>query len=910
METGSPDTLLIRTKLHRPQVAADHVHRPQLLDRLNNQLHRPLTLVSAPAGYGKSTLISCWLNDCDLPSAWLSIEESENDLRLFITYFLAAVQTVFPQVGKKTESFLKAEELPPIQVLAGCLVNELDEIDQAFILAIDDLHEIHNNAIHEFLEEILKHPAHAMHLVLVGRIDPPLSLARLRAKGQLTEIRMRDLRFSQEEATVFLQEILEMTVEESLVTAFEEKTEGWITGLHLAALSLRDSDNTERLLSGLPDDNRLVMDYLVSEILSQQPPAMQEHLLKTSILNRFCAPLCDAVYTSDKPSADGEISGQNFIQLLYKYNLFVINLDDEQKWYRYHHLFQNLLNRRLKDNFNVEEINALHRSAGDWFAKHGHFEDAIKHALAGHDVDRAVQIFGVARYELLNREQWQILERWLNLFPGKAIQQYPHLIVLRCWLDLYFWYRLDNLFKDLGCADTLLGTTVFDEHEVAPMKAEVAAIRGQLAYWTLEPSNGVALVEQALRDSPDGHECTKSTAIFDSGALYQMLGKAKQGERLIWDKMEDEQYIHPGSRARIMLTLCLIYWPEMETRKLQQAASRLLEFSLEHELLWSHSFSRYFLGLIHYERNELNEAVAQFEIIVDKPYIFPIQNVVHCSILLSLCYQSLGLPDQARKTADTISKLTFERGNQMFIGLTDAFQADLDLRQGRAAQADQWAEAFVVPAPHALHRFFNAEFTHIRIILNRNTTSSLKTVAEQLDVMLELTTTTHQQRLKIDVLGMKALLADGLGKESSAFETLNEALVLAGAGEIIRPFLDLGQPMQGLMQRLLNRESDLNFARQVLAAFSNEKVVMGQGSADDPNPQHSLETNQALAEPLTNREIEILLTLAKGLSNHAIADKLFISPETVKRHLYNIYQKLEVKNRQQATVKASSLGLL
>ncbi|MDX2476997.1 MAG: LuxR C-terminal-related transcriptional regulator [Gammaproteobacteria bacterium] len=910
METGSPDTLLIRTKLHRPQVAADHVHRPQLLDRLNNQLHRPLTLVSAPAGYGKSTLISCWLNDCDLPSAWLSIEESENDLRLFITYFLAAVQTVFPQVGKKTESFLKAEELPPIQVLAGCLVNELDEIDQAFILVIDDLHQIHNKAIHGFLDEIIKHPPHAMHLVLASRVDPPLSLARLRAKGQLTEIRIRDLRFSQKEATEFLQQMLETTVEDSLAAAFEEKTEGWITGLHLAALSLRNSENTERVLTGLPDDNHLVMDYLVSEILSQQPPAMQEQLLKTSILNRFCAPLCDAVCTSDKPSADCEISGEVFLQLLKKYNLFVINLDDEQKWYRYHHLFQNLLSRRLKDHFKTEETDALHVSACDWFTENSHFEEAIKHALMGNDIDRAVRVFGMARYDLMNREQWQTLERWLNLFPVESIPQHSHLIVLRCWLDLYLWYRLDNLFKDLACADTLLETTALDMHEVGPMKAEVAAIRGQLTYWTLEPSHGMALVEQALRDSPDGHECTRSTAIFDSGALSQMLGKAKQGERLIWDKIDDDRYTQPGARARIMLTLCLIYWPEMEERKLRQAASRLLQFSLERELLWSLSFSRYFLGLIHYERNELNEAVVHFETIVDNPYRYPIQNVVHCSILLSLCYQVLGLPDQARKIADSISKLTFERGNQMFIGLTDAFQADLDLRQGRTAQADQWADAFVVPAPHALHRFFNTEFTYIRIMLNRNTISSLKTVAEQLDVMLELTTTTHHRRLMIDVLGMKALLADGLGHESSAFETLIEALVLAEAGEIICPFLDLGQPMQGLLQRLVKGESDLKFARLILDVFSNQKTAMGQGSIDNQNLHGLLETNQTLAEPLTNREIEILLILAKGLSNHVIADKLFISPETVKRHLYNIYQKLDVKNRQQAAVKASSLGLL
>jgi LuxR family maltose regulon positive regulatory protein len=496
------------------------------------------------------------------------------------------------------------------------------------------------------------------------------------------------------------------------------------------------------------------------------------------------------------------------------------------------------------------------------------------------------------------------------LFSHEAVQQYPHLILLRCWLDLYHWYRLDYLVKDLDLADFQLETSTLNAREAGPFKAEVAAMRSNLAYWILKPSQGVALVEQALRDSPDGHECTQSTAIFGWGPLCQMLGEVKRGERLIWDHMADGRHNNPSSQARLMQSLCIAYWPEAEMRKLQQSASRLLQISLEYELSWSHSFARYFLGLIHYERNELNEVVAQLEIIVGKPYLFPIQNVTHCSFLLSLSYQALGLPDQARKVAESITKLTYERGNQLFIGLAEAFQADLDLLQGRIAQADQWARAFVAPAPHGMQRFFNAEITCIRVMMARNTPQSLKSAAEQVDSMHKLLGRIHHRRLMIDILGMKALLADALNQESTAFEKLSESLTLAEPGGFIRPFLDLGCQMADLLKRLAKQKPDLKYTERILAAFSNEETGMGQNGSDDQSVHRSFLSNQALVEPLTNREIEILLILPKGLSNHEIAEMLFISPETVKRHLYNIYQKFDVKNRQQAIVKAKSLGIL
>ncbi len=910
MEADSPTIPLIRTKLLRPPVDGDHVHRSSLLKRLDQRLQRPLTLVTAPAGYGKSTLVSCWLGACDIPAAWLSLDETDNDLHLFLSYLLAAVQTVSPAAGKEIQSILNASELPPLSILTSILANELDQIEQTFIIILDDYHVIQNKVIHDLIIKILKHPPRAMHLVLVSRVDPPLPLASLRAKGEMTEIRVQDLRFSLEETAEYLQKMMGKTFEESVVALFEEKSEGWVTGLRLAALLLRHTDDIERVVAGLQGANRYVSDYFVEEILSQQSTAMQDYLLATSILDRFCAPLCDAVCITDTASGACEINGQKFLDLLKKANLFVIPLDDEHRWFRYHHLFQDLLKHGLKNRFKPDDIGIIHTKASTWFVKNGHFEEAIQHALVGGEVEKAADIVGHARHDLMNRDQWHRLERWLKLFSHKAVLQYPHLILLRCWLDLYHWYRLDYLVKDLDRADLLLETSALNVHEADPLKAEVAAIRSNLAYWILEPSQGVALVEQALRDSPDGHECTQTTAIFGWGPLCQMLGEAKQGERILWDHMEDGRYSHPSSQPRLMLSLCIVYWPEAETRNLMQAASRLLQISLEHELLWNHSFARYFLGLIHYERNELNEAVAQLEIIVGKPYRFPIQNVTHCSFLLSLSYQALGLPDKAREVAESITKLTFERENQMFIALAEAFLADLDLRQGRIPQANQWASAFVAPPLHGMQRFFNAELTSIKIMVARNTPKSLKYAAEQLDSMQKLLGRIHHRRLMIDVLGMQALLVDALKQESTAFEKLSEALTLAEPGQIIRPFLDLGHPLADLLKRLAKQKPDVKYAERILAAFSNEETGSGQDVSDDQSVHHSVLSNQALVEPLTNRELEILLILSERLSNQEIAEKLFISYETVKKHLYNIYQKFNVKNRQQAIARAKSLGIL
>jgi LuxR family maltose regulon positive regulatory protein len=786
----------------------------------------------------------------------------------------------------------------------------LDKIDTPFVLTLDDYHVIQNNAVHELLAGLIMHPPHAMHMVLVSRVDPPLPLATLRAKGQMTEVRAGALRFTRKETAEFLRNMLDLRIEESIVSDIEEKSEGWVTGLRLVALSLRHTDDIERVVASLPDANRFVLDYFVEEILSQQPETVQDCLLATSVLDRFCAPLCEAVLNSGTTPGSGGINGLEFLQLLKEANLFVISLDDVDKWFRYHNLFKSLLKQKAKLRFTPDDIRVIHTKVSTWFVENGHFEEAIQHALMSGEIERAAEIVGHARHNLMNTDQWHRLARWFKLFSPESVKRYPHLVLLRCWLDLYHWYRLDYLVNDLAQADLQLEASELNPREKGAMQAEVAAIRSNLAYWFLTPSKGIELVEQAIRDSPDRHECTQTTAIFGWGPLHQMLGEAKKGERILRDHVEDGRYSNPSSQTRVMLSLCIVYWPERETRKLKQAASRLLEISLEHELLWNHSFARYFLGLAHYERNELNEAVAQLKIIVGKPYRFPIQNVVHCSFLLSLSYQALGLSDQALEVAQSIAKLTFERGNQMFIDLSEAFQAELDLLQGRIAQAEKWASDFVAPPPHGLQRFFNAELTFIRVLIALNTAESQKSAAVQLDSMHKLMIEIHHPRLMIDVLGMEALLADSQSQESIAFKKLNEALALAEPGGFIRPFLDLGQQMVDLLKRFAKQKPDVKFTQQILTALKDEEAEMVLDVSNCQNVDKYSVANQSLIDPLTKRELEILLSLTKNSSNAEIAEKLFISPQTVKRHLSNIYRKLGVENRQQAITKTNSLGII
>ena len=526
-------TPLLRTKFQRPPVVGDHVHRSHLLERLDQRHQRPLTLISAPAGYGKSTLVSCWLESIDLPSAWLSLDEGDNDLHLFLSYLLAAVQTVFHADGKEIQSILKAPELPPLSILSKILINELDQIEQAFILCFDDYHVIQIQAIHDIIIEILKHPPQAMHLVLASRMDPPLPLASLRARGEMTEIRVQDLRFSSEEIAEFLQKMMGKKFEDSVVALMSKKTEGWVTGLRLAALSLRHRGDLNQVLTDLPNDHRYVLEYMATEVLSQQEPAIQECLLKTSILNRISAPLCQKVCAASTDSGTNEVTGNKFLDWLIQANLFLIPLDDERRWFRYHHLFQELLVRHLKHRFSPDEIGALHREAGKWFTDKGLIEEALHHYLAGEDTRAAVLVIARYRYDLMNLEQWPRLERLLGMVPADRLEKYPELLMAKAWLceikvRLSEMETLINRVEPLIANGPLKSST---DHEA--LAAEFRVLKSFILYLQADGPGTVAITKLALEKLDPRALSVQGICHTMLAAGYQMSGQLKNAHATV-----------------------------------------------------------------------------------------------------------------------------------------------------------------------------------------------------------------------------------------------------------------------------------------------------------------------------------------------------------------------------------------
>ena len=902
---------IIRTKLHRPSVAGDHVHRAHLLDRLNEHIYRPLTLVSAPAGYGKSTLASCWLEASDIPGAWVSLDENDNDLRIFLAYLTASVQTIFPAAVRETRAMLNGAALPPVTVLARSLINELDQIDKTFILVLDDYHFIGEKAVHGLIYELLNNPPASMHLVLATRRDPPLPLSTLRARSRMTEIRVQELRFSSAETAAFLQRVLKTPVDETTAAVMEERTEGWVTGLRLAALSLRHRSNLDHILAGLPEDNRYVMDYIVREIISQQSPDMQEFLLTTSILERFCAPLCDAICPPGAEPETCAITGQEFLKSLKQSNLFVVPQDDQDRWFRYHHLFQQLLKRQLKRRFSSEYIEAIHKRASTWLTDNGLIEEALHHALEGGDSAGAVQIVAQHRHELMNQEQWHRLPRLLSLISHDTFENDPDLLMVESW-TLWNQMRLTEMGDVLDRVEPLLAAMPPESTTAKELQGELDALRS-VQYFLGAPCDGpraLAYAQQAIQRIPRQRHSQRGFAIIMLAMSYQMAGDLESAYSVVFDAMSEKEAHRTTFHTRLLITLGFIYWVEADLIRLQQTADQQLKLGQELNLSESIDIARYSLGISHYCHNELTSAERKLAAVVKDMNIGNIFNFAHSAFTLALTYQAQGRTSEALDLTELVVSHSLDTNNAPLLQMAHAFQAELALRQGNMAEASHWMKTYEPEPFRAAHRFYVPQLTLAKVLLAQGTIESQRQAADLLAGLHDFFTSIHNTRFLIDVLALQALAYDTLGDEPKALSALGKSITLAEPGGFIRLFVDLGPQMADLLKQLIKQNVAVGYIGRILAAFKGDAHRAMQGESDRPATHPPPLSTQPLVEPLTNRELEILNLLTQPLQNKEIAAKLFISPETVKAHLNHIYGKLGVTRRRQAVEKADALGIL
>ena len=899
---------IIRTKLHRPPVTRDLVPRTQLLERLEYRRQRPLNLVSAPAGYGKSTLVSHWLEASECQGAWVSLDAEDSDLRFFLMYVVAAIQMLFPEAVHQTQALLNAIELPPGTLLAPTLLNELAQLEEPFILVLDDYHRIQEQAVHDLLKEWLRHPPPALHLVVVTRHNPPLPLNTLRARSQMTEIREQDLRFSTAETMAFLYQTMAFPIDEQIAAVLEDTTEGWVTALRLATLSMRRQEDVERILPQLSEKHRHITEYLLAEVLSQQPAAIQDYLLSTAILNRFCAPLCEAM-CSGAAQETCPMSGQDFLARLEQGNLFLIPLDEQQQWFRYHHMFQKLLQYRVHVQQGPDEITALHTRASGWFAEQGLIDEALHHAVAAEDIPAAARLVLQHRHTLMNQEQWPRLESWLHLFPDRIIDRNPDLLILKAWV-LQNRLRLFDIPAVLDQVEPLLATMPPGSAAAKRLHGEFTVLRGYQYFNAADGHRVVTLAQQALESLPEECLCARGVAVMLLGGGYQMAGDVNTAKRVVYQAVQDDAFHKNSYHTRLLAVLCFIHWLEADLPGLRQTATQYVELSRELTLPESLAMARYFLGIFHYQRNELAAAEKFLTEVVNRSSSFNSLNFGFSAFTLALTYQALDKSEDACEAADTIVAFAMETGNSALLDVAQAFQAELDLRQGRLANADSWAQHYDPSPFFPMTRAYLPQLTYVKVLFAQATPSSRQRACELLEHLHNYYEGIHNRRFLIEILALQALLADARGNQPVALSALERALALAEPGGFLRLFVDLGPAMAHLLKRLMDQQVATAYIGQLLSAFREEELRTMPGVSKHSGVSSASVNTPPFIEDLTDREFEILRLLAQRLSNQEIADSLFISSRTVKRHLYNLYQKLNVHGRREAIAKARALGIL
>ena len=900
---------MIRTKLYRPRSSSDVIPRARLQERLNAGLGGKVTLVCAPAGFGKTTLLAEWVETIDRPCAWLSLDERDNELRTFVHSLTAALQSVFPDAFKAAVSLCNAPQFPAPDQVATLFINELADVPDDVLLVLDDYHLMHASEVHSLLTLLIERLPLQLHLVLTSRSDPPLPLAKWRAKGYLHELSHTDLRFTLEETEAFLARMLGSATAHEVAVSLEERTEGWIALLRLAALSLRNTSDQEAFMERLlhiPD--RSMSSYLVEEVLSQQTTAVQLFLERTSILDEFCAELC--VATIDVHDSHTQV--QVILDWLERANLFLVPLDKRHGWYRFHHLFQQLLQQRLQANSSTEELARLHRRASAWYAEHGLIEEALGQALAAGDAFGAAQLVEAHFFPAFELEQWVLLERWLDLLPEEQIQGSPVLLVAKAWI-----VQARGQYKDLPplltAAEHLLatngsGASDRDDTNHRSLHALIAILWSIFQNETGQVQACLEHARSALAWLQPGEEYIASYAISLLTWSYQSLGQEDLA-LLELNKALREQSTHLNSTARLLFAQALVYLSAGKLHQVEHTARHMLQTAQEGDLALSYNWANWLLGVASYEWNKLDAALYHFSAVIANQHQTHFDAVLDAMCGLALTYHAQGLSDQAQQTARTLLELVQGQHNIRELMRAYALCGHLALLQGEVEEAEQWLEMAGEQevAGRMLH-LVELPISKVRLLLSYGDQPNVILGQALLDDLLRHVEARYNSRKTIQVLALQAWAYDLQGREAEALEVLERALVLARPGGFVRTFADIA-PLAKVLQALRKRRRMHLAADKQLDSYLHRIQVAMSPLASAPGSKEELLRQEGL-EPLTERELHILHLLDRDLTNKEIARELVVTPGTVKVHTSNVYRKLSVNNRRAAVTLANALGLL
>lgn len=950
-----PESLL-RTKLYAPPLRPNLVHRSRLIERLNQGLQEDckLTVISAPAGFGKTTLITEWqrrLTKSDKPEStcpnprfgWLSLDESDNDPVQFLGYLLTALQEIIPGVGDSALALLRSPQLPSVDSVLIPILNEIAALSDhgalhscCYLLVLDDYHVINAQAVHDFLIFFVDHLPRSVHLAICSRADVPWSLSRLRAGGQITELRSADLRFSTEEVSEFLNRVMQLNLSAENLLALEERTEGWIAGLQLAALSMLGLDDHGRrgFVSDFAGSSRYIVDYLIDEVLARRPAGTKEFLLQTSILERMSAPLCDAVLAGDEdPVVEGEgkssrfetsksseISSQKILEQLERANLFIVPLDDARQWYRYHHLFKDVLRIRLKQSL-PGRVPQLHIRASRWYEAGKHWDEAIRHALAAGAIEEAARLVEENAMETFVRSELAKLMRWVDALPDELVKARPWICVYHAWALRLTGASYGDVAARLADAEMALKTSAASPSEMGAMTGaekqhvtgHLYALRAYQALYSEQLEQVKVLGRQALDYLPADHFMRSSVSLAIGWAERFGGDLAAASEAFIQARDIGLNY---ENRYIGISAICRLAYTQMLAGQLHQAAETCLEAlrlatQADGWRLPVAGYALVYLGIVYREWNDLEAAARCLTEGIDLcAQVGYIMDQIVANSTLARVKMAQGEWDAAHRACRDADALSLKMKGYVYARRwADDCQVRLwlsrcDKDPKWLEKASRWARNSGLHIEDDLN--FLHELAHItlaRVLLAQGRADPdaryLSDAQTLLRRLLDMAETAGWTSKAIEILVLQSLAFHAGGRIDEALALLARALSLAEPENYVRVFLDKGEPMARLLYQAASRGILPEYTGKLLAAFPAEEHVL---------PFTIIAP--ALVEPLSARELEVMGLIASGLTNGEIAQRLYIAVGTVKNHTKNIYSKLNVHSRARAIARSRELNLI
>jgi ATP/maltotriose-dependent transcriptional regulator MalT len=892
---------LLQTKLIIPPVPKNQVSRPRLIGRLNEGATCALTLVSASAGSGKTTLLSEWARHCDYPVAWISLDRRDNDPARFGSYLFEALCA--HGLDLPDYSTLDPQDLEDILVSALVTgINQMVVRQPKLALVLDDYHLIDNPAIHAALIFFIENLPAGARVILSTRVDPPFPLARLRGRGQLAEVRFDSLRFTSEEAAAFLSQRVEGRLEAQEVKVLIERTEGWVSGLQLAALSLQGSQDAHALIASFAGDHRYVLDYLVDEVFGQQPQEIQDFLLETSILEQLCGSLCSAVTLQQE--------GQAMLEALESANLFLIPLDQNRHWYRYHHLFAEMLRDRLARR-SPHGLSELHLRAAAWYAQNGLPDDAIDHALSAGDLHYAATLIERFAEGFWMKSQVTSLLRWIRAVPLSARRSRSRLSLWESWTLLLTgeWEQVDFI---LDTVEEILEDCKADGSDL-----EDKELKGMLAAMRAFRLNISGSMDAAIRYANQALEALPKNNLNWHGAVAQILGDAY---RLQGDvSSASRAYTHADATSRkarnvFSVLVSLRYQAEMQVQAghLQMAESlfqKALRYAQQHEAehLSAAGTVHISLGTLYYQKGEHERARRHLEegLAACERADHGIGLVLANCALARLC-QALGEDREAHRHLDLAEQHAeshalkqlywYPKSLRTLLYLNQAMNGGLN--QARLRMVDYWAEQSNMKVKGRLGSLGLQHLIYARLLVLQGMIKGEYSAAlNYLDAIIKAATLESKTEYQIVAWTLRARALHRLGDTTGSIQALIRALEAGEKEGFVQAFLDEGEEISKRLRELLvlmPQHPVAGFAARVLARFDKQ----------DAEPQRLLDK---LFSP---RELEVLHLMAEGCTNRQIANDLVVAESTVKTHLHHIYRKLKVGNRTQAIHRLQTMSLL